>query len=64
VKRDTKIIVVLLVAIGVIAVAKSSFKGSSVVLLLAVVPSIILHEVSPASSLSGSATTPPNGPGG
>jgi Zn-dependent protease len=46
VKRDTKIIVVLLAAIGVIAVAKGAIKGTSVVLLLAVVPSIILHELS------------------
>jgi Zn-dependent protease len=46
VTRETKIVVGLLVAIGVIAVAKGAIHTTSVVLLLAVVPSIILHEIS------------------
>jgi Zn-dependent protease len=46
VKRDTKVIVVLLVAIVLIAVAKGAIKTSSVLLLVAVVPSIIVHEIS------------------
>ena len=45
-KRETKIIVVLLVAVLLIAVAKGAIKTSSVLLLVAVVPSIIVHEIS------------------
>jgi Zn-dependent protease len=46
VKRETKVIVVLLAAIGVYAVARGAIKTSSVLLLAAVVPSIIVHEIS------------------
>jgi Zn-dependent protease len=46
VKRDTTIVVALLGAIGVLAVANGAIKSTSVLLLVAVVPSIILHEIS------------------
>jgi Zn-dependent protease len=46
VKRETGVIVVLLTAIGVYAVSRGAIKTSSVLLLAAVVPSIIVHEIS------------------
>ena len=45
-KRDATIVAVVLVAAGIAIVAKGAIKSSSVVLLVAVVPSIILHEIS------------------
>src|ERR1700732_4360757 len=46
VKRDTTIVVVVLVAVGIIAVAQGAISHTSLLLIAAVVPSIILHEVS------------------
>jgi Zn-dependent protease len=46
VKRETLVVVGLLVAVGVLAVVRGAISPTSVVLIVAVVPAIILHEVS------------------
>jgi Zn-dependent protease len=46
VKRDTTIVVAVLVAVGVLAVAQGAISNTSLLLIAAVVPSIILHEIS------------------
>jgi Zn-dependent protease len=46
VKRETVVVVGLLLAVAVLAVARGTISRTSVVLILAVVPAIILHEVS------------------
>ena len=45
-KRETVVVVGLLLAVAVLAVARGTISRTSVVLILAVVPAIILHEVS------------------
>ena len=44
--RETVVVVGLLVGFGVLAVARGTISPTSVVLIVAVVPAIILHEVS------------------
>jgi len=46
VSRETVVVVGLLVGFGVLAVARGTISPTSVVLIVAVVPAIILHEVS------------------
>jgi Zn-dependent protease len=46
VKRETLIVVGLLVAIAALAIGRGTISKTSVVLIAAVVPSIILHEIS------------------
>ncbi len=46
VRRDTTVVVVLLVAVGVLAVVRGVFTESTLLLLAVVMPSIILHEIS------------------
>jgi Zn-dependent protease len=46
VKRETVVVVGLLVTIAVLGVARGTISSTSVVLIAAVVPSIILHELS------------------